>query len=70
MSRITLCALLQIEQELQQALEHGELRRYFHPGSPGHWADRQRRGAGALGSTPRLGADRSDRFLKVAEETG
>jgi len=61
---------LQIEQELQQALEQGELRLYFQPGVDLDTG--QIVGAEALvrWQHPRRGLIVPDRFLKVAEETG
>ena len=61
---------LQIEQELQQALEQGELRLYFQPGVD--LTTRQIVGAEALvrWQHPKRGLIVPDRFLRVAEETG
>jgi diguanylate cyclase (GGDEF)-like protein/PAS domain S-box-containing protein len=61
---------LQIEQELQQALEQGDLRLYFQPGVD--LTTRQIVGAEALvrWQHPKRGLIVPDRFLRVAEETG
>jgi diguanylate cyclase (GGDEF)-like protein/PAS domain S-box-containing protein len=61
---------LRIEQELQQALEHGDLRLYFQPGVD--LTSGQVVGAEALvrWQHPQRGLIVPDRFLRVAEETG
>jgi EAL domain-containing protein (putative c-di-GMP-specific phosphodiesterase class I) len=61
---------LQIEQELQHALEHGDLRLYFQPGVDLN--TRQIVGAEALvrWQHSKRGLIVPDRFLRVAEETG
>jgi len=61
---------LRIEQELQHALEHGELRLYLQPGVDLRTG--QVIGAEALvrWSHPQRGLIMPDRFLSVAEETG
>ena len=61
---------LRIEQELQHALEHGELRLYLQPGVDLRTG--QVIGAEALvrWSHPQRGRIMPDRFLSVAEETG
>jgi diguanylate cyclase (GGDEF)-like protein/PAS domain S-box-containing protein len=61
---------LQIEQELQQALEQGHLRLHFQPGVD--LSSGQIVGAEALvrWQHPTRGLIMPDRFLKVAEETG
>jgi diguanylate cyclase (GGDEF)-like protein/PAS domain S-box-containing protein len=61
---------LQIEQELQQALEHGDLRLYFQPGVD--LTTGQIIGAEALvrWQHPKRGLIVPDSFLRVAEETG
>jgi diguanylate cyclase (GGDEF)-like protein/PAS domain S-box-containing protein len=61
---------LQIEQELQHALEAGELRLYFQPGVDLNTG--QIIGAEALvrWQHPKRGLIVPDRFLRVAEETG
>jgi diguanylate cyclase (GGDEF)-like protein/PAS domain S-box-containing protein len=61
---------MRIEQELQRALEHGELRLHYQPGVD--LATGQVVGAEALvrWAHPRRGLIVPDRFLGVAEETG